>query len=291
MDFAISPNGYPNMYDRYGMDRYKKYKEHGFNIACFSQWNTDLWNYSLPVEESDKLLREETALAEAAGVKYVVSHGPWRVPWKDATVEDRKERMEKMKRSIHNAAVLGVKYWVVHPIMPVGIEEDDLPEAEITWKLNVEFMTELLAYAKQEDVVICLENMPMLKFSMARPEDIARFIAEMNDDHFQACLDTGHAHIFNDIAIGDAVRVLGNHIKVIHAHDNFYNKDLHLYPLHNGGTKWDELGEALHEVGFDGVIELEVNPPTGAPDFLYEQHARYINKIGGRLMKIMGYAE
>lgn len=284
---ASSYNGYPGCYDRYGDDRFKMFKKHGYNYTTYSQWNTDLWNYTLPEEVVDERLLNEKKLAEDAGIIISNSHGPWRVPWRDATEEDRAERMEKMKRSIHNTRVIGAKYWVVHPIMPCGIDEDNLPEAKTTWELNKRFMSELTEHAVKEDVIICFENMPMLSFSMGRPEDIAKFIEEMNCPHFQGCLDTGHAHIFNDITIGDAVRVMGDHIKVIHAHDNFYNRDLHLYPLVHGTTNWVELGQALKEVKFDGIFELEVNPPTTLNDELFEDHAYLINKIGKELIRMM----
>lgn len=289
LKLATSHNGYQNMYQRYGEDRFKVFKEHGYDYAAYAQWNTDLEDYTVPEAQYDEVLIKEAELAAAAGVKITHSHGPWRVPWKDATVEDRAERMEKMKRSVHNTRVLGAKYWVVHPIMPCDINEFDKPEAKITWELNKAFMGELLEHARKEKVVICLENMPMLKFSMGKPEAIARFIEEMNDEYFQGCLDTGHAHIFKDVTMKSAVECMGKHIKVIHAHDNMYNRDLHLYPLIYGNTDWAELGEALQNVGFDGIFELELNPPTRLPDHLYNEHARLIRKIGGRLVDKMGY--
>ena len=86
--------------------------------------------------------------------------------------EDRKERMEKMKKSIRYTAVLGCKYWVIHPIMPFGVCEKDTEDAQKTWDMNIEFMSELLKVAKEVGVTICFENMPMLQFSLAKPDKI-----------------------------------------------------------------------------------------------------------------------
>ena len=122
------------------------------------------------------LRQTKKKLAAEAGISIHQAHGPWRWPPRDLTAEDRAERMEKMKRSIYIAHLLGCPNWIVHPIMPFGIEDLDTENAAKTWEMNVEFMTELLKTAKEYDVTICLENMPMTKFSMATPEKILEFV-------------------------------------------------------------------------------------------------------------------
>lgn len=136
--------------------------------------------------------------------------------------------MEKMKRSILFTSILGCKHWVIHPIMPYGIQEKDTKDAEKTWELNIEFMSRLLEYAKEQDIVICLENMPMPQFSIATPAKILEFVKTMNDDHFKICLDTGHVAVFSELSIADEVLRLGDNIKAIHIHDNMGDGDTHL---------------------------------------------------------------
>ena len=64
-----------------------------------------------------------------------------------------------MKKSIRAASILECKNWVIHPIMPFGVEDIDTGDAEKTWDMNVAFMKELLKTAKEYGVTICLENM------------------------------------------------------------------------------------------------------------------------------------
>ena len=174
-------------YGRWGEDTYKKLREHGYSASYFNMMDTDTVLYTASREEVNKILLHERELAEESGILIDQVHGPWRWPPRDGTVEERQERMEKMKMSISMTAVLGCKHWVVHPIMP--FTTCDMDKAEETWQINLEFMSELLKTAKECGVTICLENMPMLKFSLATPGKILELVKAINDDNFKICLD------------------------------------------------------------------------------------------------------
>ncbi len=265
-------------YGRFRENTYKKLREHGYLYTDLSMSNTELPIYTLPQAESDALLLKEKEMAEAEGIKINQTHGPWRWPIRDSTVEDRVERMDKMKKSIRASSILGSKYWVVHPIMPYGIEELGTEDAQKTWDLNYEFMTELLKTAKKYDVTICLENLPFPEFSMATPADVLKFVRKMGDDHFKICLDTGHVSVFDNLNLGEEVRRVGSELKVLHVHDNKYNKDLHLMP-HYGVIDWKEFVKALKDIGFDGVFSLETKPAAGLSDEIFDEMGKLLYKI------------
>ena len=238
--------------------------------------NTEKPPYTCDNGEFDKLLTDQKNLADKAGVKIWQAHGPWRYPPRDGTVEDRAERLEKMMLSIHGAAVLGAKYWVVHPIMPCGLQDTKTGEADKTHALNLEFMKALLETARKEKIIICLENMPFPDFSLSSPTAIADFIKEINDPFFQMCLDTGHANVSPDwLTPADSIRKYRNIIKVLHVHDNMGHNDQHLAPFH-GTIDWKDFGKALRETEFDGVISLETAPYKNLPEkILKEMYVLY----------------
>lgn len=93
--------------------------------------------------------------------------------------------MEKMKTSIRACSYMGCKNWVIHPIMPMGVNDRGIENEKKTRDMNKAFMTELLACAKEYGVVIRLENMPMTGFGIGYPLDILSFTEEMNDDNFK----------------------------------------------------------------------------------------------------------
>lgn len=270
MKIGISASSLNNQYGRWGADAYRKLKEHGFSCSDFNMADTDICLYTLPENEADEILLTERKLAETAGIEISQVHGPWRWPPKDNTSEDRQERMEKMKRSIRATKLLGCKNWVVHPIMPFGIEDIPAGKSDMTWEMNLSFMSELLKTAKEYDVTICLENMPMPLFSMARPKDILRFVKQMNDDHFKICLDTGHVNVFPELSAAEEARALGNEIRVLHVHDNNFGRDAHMFPFF-GTIEWKDFGKALKDIGFNGSFSLETLPPANLPDSIFEK--------------------
>lgn len=189
-----------------------------------------------------------------------------------------------MKKSIRMTSVLGCKNWVIHPIMPYGIEEINTDDAQKTWDMNLVFMRELLKTAKEYDVTICFENMPMIKFSLSKPADILRFVKEINDEKFKICLDTGHVAVYQqEVSLADAVREMGSEIRVLHVHDNKVGWDLHLMPQY-GIIDWNEFAKALCDIGFDGVFSLETLPPEKIPYPIYEEMFKIQAKIAADII-------
>lgn len=274
-----------NVGNRYGQERYKKIKEIGFDCLDFNLSNTETQFYSDVQGKRDALILEEKKLIDEAGMVVNQVHGPWRVPAYDRTEDNRAERMEKMKWSIRHAALLGCKYWVIHPLMPFGFcERITNPGCEQeTWEINLVFMKELLLTAKEYDVIICLENMPMPDFSIGSPKEILRFVKEMNDERFKVCLDTGHVAVYEGHSVGAAIRLLGNEIRVIHMHDNDGKADTHQFP-YKGIIDWDDVGQALKDIDYRGVFNYETVPSHECSDAEYEQKLFRMIRIARKIL-------
>lgn len=269
-------------------ERYRQFAQAGFSCVDFNTARTETPFYTTTEEELKELIGGIRAQIEDAGLQVWQVHGPWCwPPVKDTTPEGRVVRAGEMKRSILIASLLGCKYWVVHPIMPFGIRDIPEQKEEETRSINKEFMSGLLAYAKQLDVTICLENMPMRNFSMGRPEHILEFVRQMDDDHFKICLDTGHVSYFPDLLLEEETRVLAGQIRALHVHDNGGEKDEHLYPG-RGIIHWEAFGKALKDIGFDGVLSLETAPADGLPA---KEYTKELSVLFGIARKIAAFAE
>ena len=253
---------YTGRLSRWGEKRYQMLRSLGYSCVDFNMANTNISPYDLDEIQFAETLLQERQLAEQAGIEINQVHGPWRWPPEDFAPENRMERMEKMQRSIRAASLLGAKNWVVHPLMPFGIEDIDSGNEQDTWDINVEFMQRLLITAKEYDVTICLENMPMPKFSIGSVSDVLRFVKTMNDSHFKICLDTGHVAVFPGESPSNALRELGSEVRALHIHDNDGKSDLHKIP-YDGIIDWEDFAQALQEVGYQGVFSYET-APSGA---------------------------
>lgn len=272
---------------RYDENGYKKLREFGFTHLDFNMSNTETKYYIGTNKECDEVILAEKAKADEAGIKIHQVHGPFRWPACDTTVEERAERMEKMKHSLRLTALMGVKYWVVHPIMPFGFDEriSNPGHEQETWDINKEFMSELLKVAKQYGIKICLENMPAPDFSIGSVKEILRFVEEMDDDNFRICLDTGHASLYPDQSVGDAVRLLGDKICVVHVHDNNGHNDNHWLP-YQGVINWEDFGLALKEINYQGVFNYETCPPQTMPDTVYEDACKLMVKVAKTILDV-----
>ena len=225
------------------------------DYQCFINTGTPLFEKT--GREFDAEVARHRAVIEANGLEISQTHAPWRWPAQDAAPEDRAERFEKMAVSIRGTALLGCKNFVIHPLLPWL---DFAGEPEKLRELNLEFMSRLCRVAEENGVVICFENMPMPRVSMASPEACLNFAREINSPNFKICLDTGHCTMLG-VTPGDAVRMLGKEmLQVLHVHDNNGQYDLHWVPC-TGTIDWDDFRSALQEIGFDGCLSLETAPP------------------------------
>lgn len=269
---------YENTYGRYGEDKFRKIKQHGYDAVDYNISDTDCELYSMGETELEEKMKKEAESAREAGIVISQVHGPWRYPPQDATEEDRAERLEKMQKCARMTALLGCKYLVIHPIMPYGTHDLELGRAQETRALNEQFFRALVDYAKQYGITVCMENMPMLQFSLATPKQVLEFVQNFDDENLKICLDTGHVAVFPGESAGDAVRELGEYIKVLHIHDNKGDRDAHLHPT-EGIVDWADFFRALDEINFDGVLSLETFPSADLDDERFEEEGLRLNRL------------
>jgi len=241
----------------FGNDRYKMMKKYGFDYADYV---LDGVLGDKTEEEYEAMVLAEKALADEAGVTIHQIHGHWRWLPHDETEALREERAEWMRRSIRLGAKIGCKNWVIHPMMPFGPASGDFMLEEFT-KVNLDFFRKLLPFAKEHGGTICYENMPMKHLPHSTTQKVLEFIREINDDNFKLCLDTGHEAMLGG-NVGEAVRLAGKDLRVFHIHDNEGKEDRHWFPG-MGIIDWKDFMAAVKEIGFDGVLSLEVGPCKG----------------------------
>ena len=240
----------------------KQAKKDGFDyldMQLFS--NTD--TYSEFFTCSDEDFAQKMAFikecAKEAGITFCQAHGPWKYPTVDATPEGRAERFEKFVRSIKGCNLLGIKCIAFHPLMPFDEWGMTEPDPEYANRINYEFYTELCRVAEENGVVICFENMPFKAQYVSLPLPTYEFIKQINSPYFKMCFDTGHAVMLGS-DVGADIRKIGKGvIKTLHAHDNDGSADQHICP-DRGIIDWDDFCDALNEIEFDGIMNLECRP-------------------------------
>ncbi len=262
MRIGIDPSPYIRYY---GRERgIELVAAHGYNcLDAQHLCNTEQELFAVSEAEFEKRLREDRALAASFGLTYTQSHGPWRWPPQDFTVEERAERYDKMARSIRGTAYIGAKHFVIHCIMPFGCDSGE--ERDIQVDMNREFFGRLLRVAEEYDVIIDLENLPFPRLPISRTSEVLNFVKSMNTPRMRMCLDTGHCSFYGD-SPADSVRLIGKeYLTTLHVHDNDGPHDRHWEPG-KGMIDWADFAHALREIGYDGVVSLETGVPGDVTD-------------------------
>lgn len=240
---------------------YKKIAEAGFAGVDYSEtcsaYRPSDGIYAASDYEFDAYFTRESEHLSAAGLYVNQTHAPFPT-WPDAREGvDREDEYRFMKEAIKKAMratkILGGRYIIIHCAMRTGWTKDDNPG--LTRKWNRRLFSELLPAARDNGVIIALENMPCAGIPTAFPEQLIDYIDMMNDPVFTACLDTGHANI-TGVDPGAYVRALGRRLSTLHIHDNDGKRDLHTCP-YMGSINWESFFAALKETGYKGTLSLE----------------------------------
>ena len=164
--------------------------------------------------------------------------------------------VRELKNGIDATAFMGIKLAVIHPVAYYSSKKS-LEEWIIK---NIEFLSPLVAYAKEKGVTLLIENMSghREKFDHlygSRASEIY-LLAKILD--CGNCWDTGHANI-SGLSQGDEIRTLSDTLGLIHIHDNDGVTDDHRIPRDKGCTvNWCEIVDALRDIQYCGDIEMEI---------------------------------
>ena len=213
---------------------YEKMKDHGYD-CCDYNLSPDGEYFNLNDADMENFFKCEKALANKYGIIVNQVHSPW--PIDDTLPGAFEKKVEIMKKSLKITKYLGSKYLVLHPHMPYGHDFEPSPQAGID--ANIEFFGELLETAKELDIYLCIENLPM------------------RSPYAVMCLDTGHALVYPR-TLKNAIETAGSHIKVLHVHDNNRDRDSHMIPGKGAGD-WEGFVQGLKNIGYEGVISIEAD--------------------------------
>lgn len=262
---------------RYGTNRQliKLLKDSAFDAYDFNMCNK-LTNDTF-VHEDDyiKKAKEQRTFADSIGIICNQTHAPFPSVI-IGNEEFNKNMFNLIVKAIEVSGILGAKYCVVHPCNDYNAQQ------------NAEFYNKLLSYAKQNNVIIALENMYnwnaaascAIKAACSSPADFVNHLDLLDSEWFAACLDIGHSEMQGlDTDNVSMIKALGKRLKAIHLHDNDKRYDLHGLPfIYNIDFK--PVINALAESDYEGDITFETNHMRRHPLELYPQATAFMCQIG-----------
>jgi len=195
----------------------------------------------------------------------------------------RKASIRQTVESIRFAGTLGARRLVVHPgRLPKDFPVEYLRNSRINLLTSLNVMARI---AGRAGVILAIENSAKGRAHrlVASPREHLYIVNKVGSSHVGALLDVGHAHTWK-LDIAEYIRSLGEHLVLVHLHDNRGDADEHL-ALGKGTLDFKGVGAELGRL--PKVVPL-VLCMRRSGDF--ENSIKYLRKIDhprglGRFLK------
>jgi hexulose-6-phosphate isomerase len=139
-----------------------------------------------------------------------------------------------------------------------GLQERGTEYAR-TYATAVDSLRQGAAYAAELGVVIGVENVP--SNFLCSPGEYAGFIADVGHPAVQAYLDFGNGASIGSGYPENWITAVQGQLAMVHAKD--YDQGLKAYVCcGQGDLNWEDVFQALHQVGYDDYLIVET-PPRG----------------------------
>jgi len=159
---------------------------------------------------------------------------------------------DKYEATFKKMKVAGVKkiggglysYWPVDYTKPID-KEGDL-------KRSIANIRDLADMAAAYDITLGMEVLNRFEgYLLNTCEEAVAYVEAVDRPNVKVMLDTFHMNIEED-SFGDAIRLAGKHLG--HVHLGEANRRP---PYARGRMPWAEIGEALHDIGYNGDVVME----------------------------------
>lgn len=201
--------------------------------------------------------------------------------------------LEKTRLDCIATAALGAPALVVHTLgtHSFGVDADPEFMHDFAFKMWMD----MLPHAKANGIKIATET-----FGDSVPDKCCDFFGRQAHflrslkrvkeseygAYFTACADTGHSNKatrFGEPKPADVIRQVGSEFTILHLNDNDTFTDQHKMPL-SGSIDWKDVLDALDEIGYQGVYNMELVLDRYGEELALE-HAAFAVKVMKNMLK------
>ena len=181
---------------------------------------------------------------------------------------------------------IGIKNMVLHCD---NLEATNLSKEEKILA-NVAKLRLLAQHIEEKDITICLENLRPHSSADKElidqsAEDLLDIIDRVGSAKFGICLDTGHLNLTYKDQRAFILKA-GRKLKAIHISNNDGSADQHTMPFARGKVNFVEVVQALREIGYDGIFNLEIPGERHIPLELRDAKISFIKTAYEYLMRL-----
>ncbi len=237
----------------------------------FDAVDIDLEVYHLRLDSQTEEIKAMIQYSKQIGMPFRLTHLPF-------SLNDP----QRLRDAIDITKLMGAECTVIHPPAP-NLSPEEFDEEREHDRI-VSSLAPFIEYADQVGVTVTVENMRQIK-GMRRycsdPETLCKVADELG---VGICWDTGHAHT-TGLKQSDALKHVGNRLKMIHVNDNYGSDDLHLAPF-VGTVDWQDVMQGLSAVSFEGLFNYEVSTRY-MPDEVCVAFGKYLCSAAQKLLSMM----
>ncbi len=181
---------------------------------------------------------------------------------------------------------IGIKNMVLHCDCIAG----SMLSKEERVEKNIKSLKTIAEHVKDKDVFICLENLRAYDdvtddlVVTRTADDLLCIINAVGSEKLGICLDTGHLNL-TDKDQRKFILAAGEKLRALHIADNQGNgDDQHMMPFAKGKVDFKKVVEALREINYDGLFNLEIPGESRIPLELRREKIKYIKACYNYLM-------
>ena len=247
--------------------------------------------FPLSLKDWENWTKKLASFSKKLGITYSQSHNPIYNMLEPSQVENFEWQEELSDRCLIAAAMLGVKWVVVHAgtAIPNGVYN-----RKITLEKNAEYFYRMARRAKSLGLEgIAIENMAYLgTWSATLPpqlcattEGLIELVDLIDMESVGICWDFGHAHLGHEDQ-KESLYQIGKRLKATHVSDNKGQADDHTLPF-LGNISWENILPTLGAIGYTGDFTYEIHKyMRNAPQALYPALIRTSFDVGQHLIHL-----
>lgn len=224
------------------------------------------------------------------GAEYGIGFAQAHAPFPSSQGEEPADTVirERILRSMHAAALMGIRNIVVHPVQHLTYAK----EKQRLWEENLVFYRSLIPYCEEYGIRVCAENMwqydnkrrYIVDSVCSQPEEFCGLLDALDSPWIVGCLDLGHCALVG-VEPEDFIRAMGkDRLQALHVHDVDYLHDCHTLPF-TQSLNWEAVTKALADIGYEGDFTFEADSfYYGFPKELMPDACKLMERTGRYLM-------
>lgn len=238
-----------------------------FNLGLYGQREDPSDIYNASEDQFAAFFTDVKKAADALGLTISQTHG------RCASYTPDEKQCEYARwvseKDLQATRLLGAPACVIHHLTS-GRWPDNYLDGDFMHRKCMELYDFLIPVAEKNQVSVALETFGQARVYgevkadfFADVRELKKLYDALDTKNKVLCMDTGHIHEAVSFGVQDvpeAIRILGNDIKLLHLHDNNGSADQHLPPIvHGRGViYWPDVFEALDDIGYEGVYNFEL---------------------------------